>query len=96
MKSIIVTLAFLLFSMSAFAETFEEKDADQDGKLSVSEYAGDDKKLKKNFKKLDQDADGSLSAEEFAADSGDKKKGKKDKKKKDKKGKKDKNAEESI
>ena len=93
MKFTIALFAFLLFSLSAVAETFADKDADQDGQLSIIEYAGDDKKLKKNFKKLDADADGALSEEEYAAGEkkGKKDKKKKDKKKKDKKGKKDDN-----
>ena len=78
-------ISLLLLGSSAFANPFTDKDTDEDGQISISEYAGDDKKLKKKFKKLDKDEDGSLSEDEFAADSKKDKKGKKDKKKKDKK-----------
>jgi len=52
---------------SAFAEAdvIKEKDKDKDGKLTIEEYAGDDKKLQKKFKKLDANNDGSLSADEL-------------------------------
>ena len=104
MKSIIALLVLFLFSLSAMAETFADKDADQDGQLTKSEFAGDDKKLKKKFLELDENADGVLSEEEFdaygAADEKNGKKDKKDKKskkdKKNKKGKKDKNGEENT
>ena len=78
LKSISLLL-FLLFGGSVFAEGLADKDKDSDGKLSVEEFAGDDKKLQKKFKKLDKDADGFLNEDEYKASM---KKGKKDKKKK--------------
>ena len=46
-----VFIVIFLFMTGVFAETFAEKDADKDGKITVQEFAGDDKKLKK-VKKL--------------------------------------------
>jgi hypothetical protein len=81
MKKLFTFLAALLFMGSAFAETFAEKDADKDGKVTLEEFAGEDKKLKRAFKKLDKDKDKALSEEEFNAKPAKKeKKGKKKKK----------------
>ena len=78
-KNWIALLLLLFFAAGLSAEELVDKDSDMDGKLSVEEYAGDDKKLKKKFKKLDKDKDGFLNEEEFKSS------GKKGKKKKDKK-----------
>ena len=43
-------VASISFVCSSFAADLAEKDTDKDGKLSIEEFAGDDKKLKKNFK----------------------------------------------
>lgn len=59
------------------ADIMKEKDKDQDGKITIEEFAGDDKKLQKKFKKLDTDKNGSLSAEELKKVSDKKKKKKK-------------------
>ena len=67
-KFLSITALVSIFLMSkAFAEAdvIKEKDKDKDGKLTIEEFAGDDKKLQKKFKKLDVDKDGSLSAEEL-------------------------------
>lgn len=85
MKNIKLLTTAILFALltSVSADLLKEKDADKDGKLSVKEFAGEDKKMKKKFKKLDTDKDGFLNAEELKkGDSGeDMKKKKKDKKK---------------
>ena len=77
MKKFISVFAFVMFIGGVSAEGLADKDKDNDGKLSVEEFAGDDKKLAKKFKKLDKDSDGFLSADEFKASM---KKGKKKKK----------------
>lgn len=74
-------IASLMFVFSSFAVELAEKDTDKDGKLSVEEFAGEDKKLKKKFTKLDADGDGFLNDEEYKASQ--KKKGKKKDKNKD-------------
>ena len=82
----IAIFASMVFVSGVFAAELADKDTDKDGKLSVEEFAGDDKKLKKSFKKLDKDKDKFLSEEEFKASmkEGKKKKGEKGKKKKKK------------
>ena len=65
MKKCIAFLAFIAIASSATAAGFADKDTDKDGKISLEEFAGKDKKLEKRFKKLDKDKDGSLSEEEF-------------------------------
>ncbi|MCH2205027.1 MAG: hypothetical protein MK132_04035 [Lentisphaerales bacterium] len=82
-QKLIAFVAIFMFVFSSFAAELAEKDADNDGKLSVEEFAADDKKLKKAFKKLDTDSDGFLNDEEFKK-SQIKKGDKKDKKKKKK------------
>ena len=82
-QKLIAFVSIFMFVFSSFAAELAEKDADNDGKLSVEEFAADDKKLKKAFKKLDTDSDGFLNDEEFKK-SQIKKGDKKDKKKKKK------------
>ncbi len=58
--------------------TFEQVDADKDGKVSQAEFTAGAKKeakAKARFKKKDKDADGVLSKEEFAKCKGKGKKG---------------------
>lgn len=81
-QKLIAFVAVFMFVFSSFAAELAEKDADNDGKLSVEEFAGDDKKLKKAFKKLDADSDGFLNDEEFKKSQKKKKGDKKDKKNK--------------
>ena len=81
-QKLIAFVAVFMFVFSSFAAELAEKDADNDGKLSIEEFAGDDKKLKKAFKKLDADSDGFLNDEEFKKSQKKKKGDKKDKKKK--------------
>lgn len=87
MKKISLLTVALLFALlaSVSADALKEKDSDKDGKLSVEEFAGDDKKKKLQFKKLDADKDGFLNAEELkGSDKGEEKKKKKKKKEKKK------------
>ncbi|MEZ7955800.1 MAG: hypothetical protein QMC23_04095 [Rubritalea sp.] len=68
-------------------KSFEELDADKDGKISEVEFIGKRKgkgeeKAKAHFKEKDKDADGFLSKEEFAKKGKGKKGPKKPKKKK--------------
>ena len=82
-KFCVAIFASMFFVSGVFAEGLADKDTDKDGKLSLEEFAGDDKKLKKAFKKLDKDSDSFLNEEEYKASMKKGKKGKKDKKKKD-------------
>ena len=93
MNSKLSFIILLIFSLSAFADTFADKDTNQDGRISLTEFAGDDKRLKSKFKRLDTNSDGALSEEEYAESLTEDKKAKKGKKdkKKGKKNKKDNN-----
>ena len=66
MKKYLVILGVLALAGTTLAADFKGTDKNEDGKISVEEYAGDDKKLQKKFKKLDKDGDGSLNEKEFS------------------------------
>ncbi|MCM8527859.1 MAG: hypothetical protein NE327_15165 [Lentisphaeraceae bacterium] len=66
MKKCIAFFAFIAIVSSAAAAEFADKDTDKDGKISLEEFAGKDKKLAKKFKSLDKNKDGSLCEKEFS------------------------------
>jgi len=67
MQKLPTLLAAMLLSAGAHASevpTFEKLDVDQDGQISVTEAAVDEK-LAAAFDKIDVNADGAISLEEF-------------------------------
>jgi len=54
-------------SMKEVEEFFDEMDRDFDGRLSFSEFMGEETPLEKLFKSMDKDGDGTVTKEEFSS-----------------------------